>query len=211
MISLTQYIVNEVSKETLLGAAKKAKEIGDPRADKFYKAFLDAAQKEFDSIDVDKQKAIKSKSKKIMSKLSKISGYTLYNGFGDTSHNRLINKDGGVVTIFTEAGGVLPTKSCVKIDHKNMKKSLDKIDDDDLVIMMMFNYLESDKTGYSMYVMYLPSINETVIFDYIEVNAGEKSSKKYNKVSDIENDKMKSLVEDFTKPELWGGVKDIEL
>lgn len=46
MINLTEFIVQEMKSDTYLAAAKRAKEIGDPRAQKFLDAYKDALDKE---------------------------------------------------------------------------------------------------------------------------------------------------------------------
>lgn len=51
MINLTEYLIQEMKSDTYLAAAKKAKEIGDPRAQKFLDAYKDALDKEFSEIE----------------------------------------------------------------------------------------------------------------------------------------------------------------
>lgn len=53
MINLTEYLIQEMKAETYLNAAKKAKELGDPRAQKFMQAYRDAINKEIDKIEAE--------------------------------------------------------------------------------------------------------------------------------------------------------------
>lgn len=53
MINLTEYLIQEMKAETYLKAAEKAKKIKDPRAEKFFNAYIDTIKKELDGIDSD--------------------------------------------------------------------------------------------------------------------------------------------------------------
>lgn len=51
MINLTEYLIQEMKADTYLRAAKKAKELGDPRVKKFMQGYRDAINKEIERIE----------------------------------------------------------------------------------------------------------------------------------------------------------------
>lgn len=114
MIGLREYVLNEVSSDLLMKAAKKAKEIGDPRAKKFFDAAMKRMEEEFNKMEINKRKQAVEKSKKIFSKLAKLGDPLFGWGSGGTDTMKF-ERDGhqGFLMIRSNYKGTIPTKALV--------------------------------------------------------------------------------------------------
>lgn len=225
MIGLKEFIVNEVSSDLLMKAAKKAKEIGDPRAQKFFNAALDKMKTEFDDLSIDAKKAAESMTKKTFKKLEKL-GKPAF-GFGSQGINQLfIEKDGkqGMIMIYTGHDGIIPTRgvygngdelsdyaSSQGLGHvgDKLKDMVDDMDDNNPIIFAKI-LLAPDETvkGPEVYrncnlldCILLPSINKGIAGAWIEYRPDGKN---HPADLDVDIDKLKdksiaSLVQDILK------------
>lgn len=191
MIGLKEFMVNEVSSELLMKAAKKAKEVGDPRVEKFFNAAVEKAKKELDNIEVDMKKVAENKTKKTFDKLKKL-GKPAF-GFGSNGMNQLFltkNERDGMLLIYTGGKGIIPVKGMMGADEladfassqglgniaDKLKDKADELNDEDQIIFVKF-ILANDKSikGPEIYrnchcldAILLPSKNTAIGGAYVE-------------------------------------------
>lgn len=161
MIGLKEFMVNEVSSELLMKAAKKAKEIGDPRVEKFFNAAVEKAKKELDVMEDDAKKAAESVTKKVFNSLKKLGKANF--GFGTQLENTLTFEENGrqgVLFVYAGGKGIIPTKGMYKksedladlaesrgLDHisDKLEKVVENMDDNDPIIFVKI-LLAADKS-----------------------------------------------------------------
>lgn len=114
IIGLREFMVNEVSSELLMKAAKKAKTIGDKRANKFFDAALKKAKEEFDGMSTDAKEEAKANSKKVFDKIKKLGKPNF--GFGTQLENTLafeVNGKQGFLIIDADQNGIIASKKMI--------------------------------------------------------------------------------------------------
>lgn len=227
MIGLKEYIVNEVSSDLLMKAAKKAKEIGDKRANKFFNAALKKAQQEFTSIPVDAQKEAKSKSKKVFNKLKSF-GTPMF-GFGSGSQNMMkieVKDREGFFIVYTDKDGLIPTKKVIGdkieeiansngLDHisEKIKKGIGMIEDDEQLMFFSIGLAPDKETkGAEVYrncnfaqgVIFISPKGIRFNYDrflfgvYTEYRPGEINTPKLN-IQDTDDDDIDKMVSNIAR------------
>lgn len=222
MIGLKEFMVNEVSSDLLMKAAKKAKEVGDPRAQKFFNAAMDRAKKEFDDMSVDAQKQAQSQSKKVFNTVKKL-GTPMF-GFGSGGSDTLtFEKDerDGYLIIQSDGHGIFPTKATVgdikelaskyALEHVSdkLESKLSEMEDGDPVIFAQIMIAADDKTkkmevfrncNYLACIL-LPSINYVIAGMYVEYRPDGKDHPAETDVDvyKLKDKRITSFIGDFMK------------